>query len=106
MNREMRRLQEREERRRKKDEEKAGGRAAKMQRAAAQRKKSELPWYKRLPAFLEDVRQELRRVSWPTRDQMIVFTSITLITSTVLTLVVFGLDIAMKEAVFFVVGRT
>ncbi|MPZ53318.1 MAG: preprotein translocase subunit SecE [Acidimicrobiia bacterium] len=106
MNREMRRLQEREERRRKKEEAKAGGRVAKAQRAASQSKASKLPWYKRIPAFLGDVRQELKRVSWPTRDQMIVFTTVTLITTTTLTLVVFGLDVVMKEAVFWVVGRT
>lgn len=102
----MRRLQERQERQRKKEEAKSGGRAARAQRAAAQRKPSELPWYKRLPAFLSDVRQEMKRVSWPTRDQMVVFTTVTLITTTVLTLVTFGFDVVMKEAVFWLVGNT
>jgi hypothetical protein len=37
---------------------------------------------------------------------MIAFTTVTLITSTVLTGVVFGLDIGMKELVFWLVARS
>jgi hypothetical protein len=37
---------------------------------------------------------------------MIAFTTVTLITSTVLTGVVFGLDIVMKEFVFWLVSRS
>ena len=37
---------------------------------------------------------------------MIAFTTVTLITTLALTLVVFGLDVAMKEVVLFVVQRS
>jgi preprotein translocase SecE subunit len=48
----------------------------------------------------------MRKVTWPTRDQMIAFTAVTLITSTVLTAVVFGLDVVMKEFVFWLLTRS
>lgn len=57
--------------------------------------------WSRLRNYLHEVRQELKKVTWPTRDQMVAFTSVTVITSVVLTFVIFGLDIVMKEAVFW-----
>ena len=107
MNREMRRLQEREERRRKKEEAK-GSRA---QRKAAQiQSRSSAPaerksFFNRLRDYLHEVRQELRKVTWPTREQMIAFTTVTVITSVVLTAVIFGLDVVAKESVLWLVER-
>jgi preprotein translocase subunit SecE len=60
----------------------------------------------RLREYLHEVRQELRKVTWPTREQMVAFTAVTVITSTVLTAVIFGLDIVMKEFVFWLVARS
>ena len=57
------------------------------------------PIWVRLGNFLHEVRQELKKVSWPSREQMVAFTAITLVVTTVLTLIVFALDVAMKEAV-------
>jgi preprotein translocase subunit SecE len=59
-----------------------------------------------LREYLHEVRQELRKVTWPTREQMIAFTAVTVITSVVLTAVVFGLDVIMKEFVFWLVDRS
>lgn len=104
MNREMRRLQEREERRQKKQE---GGTRAQRKAAALQSRSQpaaeKKPFYTRLKHYLHEVRQELRKVTWPTQDQMIAFTTVTVITSVVLTGVIFGLDVAMKEFVLFLV---
>jgi preprotein translocase subunit SecE len=107
MNREMRRMQEREERLQKKGDsgrDKAARRAsaAQSKTPAAERKSL----WARLRDYLHEVRQELRKVTWPTREQMIAFTTVTVITTTVLTAVVFGLDIAMKEFVFWLVARS
>ncbi len=105
MNREMRRLQEREERRKKKQEE-SGGKAQRKAAAmhsktpATQERKS---FFRRLLDYLHEVRQELRKVTWPTRDQMIAFTTVTVITSAVLTGVIFGLDVAAKQFVLWLV---
>ncbi len=107
MNREMRRLQEREERRKKKDEAKgsrAQRKAAQIQArgtAPAERKS----FFNRLRDYLHEVRQELRKVTWPTREQMVAFTTVTVITSAALTAVIFGLDVVAKEAVIWLVER-
>lgn len=112
MNREMRRLVEREERLNKKKTGAAatGGRRAARQAnspgAAARRPATERKSIVvRITQFFKEVRVELRRVSWPSRQQMIAFTAVTLITSIVLTVVVFGLDIGLKELVLFGVKR-
>jgi preprotein translocase subunit SecE len=107
MNREMRRMMEREERRQKKQgEREGGGRAAAAQRAAAvaHTKGEKKPLLKRLAQFIREVRVELKKVSWPTRDQMVAFTVVTLVTSTALTALVFGLDAGLKELVFIAIG--
>ncbi|MCI0679005.1 MAG: preprotein translocase subunit SecE [Actinobacteria bacterium] len=108
MNREMRRLQEAEERRRKRQEatgpSRAERRAAALQarpQPAAERRS----FPRRLRDYLHEVRVELRKVTWPTRDQMVVFTTVTLITTVVLTGVVFGLDVVAKQAVLWLVDR-
>lgn len=95
MNREMRRLQAREERRQKKNEQdrRTPGRQA-------QQKKDDLPFFQRLVRFLKEVRTELQRVSWPTREQMVAFTTVTLITTVTLTLLVFVLDLGFRRGVF------
>jgi preprotein translocase subunit SecE len=103
MNREMRRLMEREERRQKKqqkDGRRPSGPVMRRPGAPGERKSA----WQRLLHFLREVRVELKRVSWPTRQQMVNFTTVTLITSLALTLVIFALDVALKEAVLFVIG--
>jgi preprotein translocase subunit SecE len=106
MNRQMRRLQEKEERRRKKQDEAAGGRT--NRRAAAVQARQQAPSeHKPLPQrirdYLHEVRVELRKVTWPTREQMIAFTTVTVITTVILTGIVFGFDVAAKQAVLWLV---
>ncbi len=108
MNREMRRLQEAEERRRKKAEETgpspAQKRAAAMQ-SRAQGTGERKSFFRRIGEYLHEVRVELRKVTWPNREQMIAFTTVTLITTAVLTAVVFGLDVVAKQAVIWLIER-
>ena len=108
MNREMRRLMEREERLQKRDQGKGGsGKGPRAPRsggpgnggAAGGPVVERKPIWARLANFLHEVRQELKKVSWPSREQMVAFTAITLVVTSALTLIVFGLDVAMKEAV-------
>ena len=104
MNREMRRLMEREERLQKRDQGKgAAGKGPRTRTpnagAAGGPVVERKPIWVRLGNFLHEVRQELKKVSWPSREQMIAFTAITLVVTSALTLIVFGLDVAMKEAV-------
>lgn len=104
MNREMRRLQEREERRKKKEE--GGGKAARKAsqiQARSQAPTERMSLFRRIAGYLHEVRVELKKVTWPTRDQMIAFTAVTVITSVVLTGVIFGFDIAAKQATLWLV---
>jgi preprotein translocase subunit SecE len=102
----MRRLMEREERLQKREGKGGSGKGPRAPRPGGpgssgtggpvvERK----PVWVRLATFLHEVRQELKKVSWPSREQMIAFTAITLVVTSALTLIVFGLDVAMKEAV-------
>ncbi len=95
MNREMRRMAEREERRKKQQ---------------GDRRRSALPGspggdgsitgrWARLVQFLREVRVELSRVNWPNRRQMVAFTTVTVITTGVLTGYVFLVDLALSRSV-------
>lgn len=94
MNREMRRFSQKEERRQKNQERK------RPQRKPGGKPEDRKSLFRRFTGFMHEVRVELERVSWPTREQMIAFTSVTVITSTVLTLLVFGMDLGLREGVF------
>lgn len=107
MNRQMRRLVEREERRKKKQGK--DGRKRRVDRAVSTRGKRKPggerpPFFSRLGIFLREVRTELARVSWPTRRQLLNFTVVTVVTAAVLTLVIFGLDVALKQIVLYLLG--
>ena len=103
MNREQRRLMEREERRNKAGQEGTSRREQAMARAAAPATER-VGFFRRIVTFLHDVRLEMKKVSWPTQQQMIAYTSVTVITSAALTLFIFGLDVALKQVVLFFVG--
>jgi preprotein translocase subunit SecE len=105
-NRQIRRLQEVEERRRKKESEgqtKAQRRAAAMTNRAAPERGERASFVARIGDYLHEVRVELRKVTWPTREQMIAFSSVTLITTAALTVITFGFDAAAKELVLTLV---
>ena len=106
MNRETRRMIEREERLQKtKDKgEKKGAAARAAARAGAPAATAEKkPFFRRIADYLHEVRVEMRKVSWPTSEQMVVFTAVTIITSVALTLLIFGLDFGLKNAVLWVI---
>ena len=105
MNRQMRRLQESEDRRRKKENEgtsRAQRKAAAMQSRVPEQGERKA-FLARIRDYLHEVRVELKKVTWPTREQMIAFTTVTLITSAVLTGVIFGFDVAAKQFVLWLV---
>lgn len=104
MNREMRRLSEREERRSKKGQGGGRGRGpsapvGKGSKGGAPKPADRPSLWARLSHFLREVRVELNRVNWPTRQQMIAFTSVTLITTVALTGVIFVLDFTFRQTI-------
>ena len=104
MNRETRRRSERGERRNNKSEDNGKASSAARRAAAAKSgppaKASERPGiWARLIQFLREVRVELSRVAWPTRQQMVAFTTVTLITSISLSIVIFAMDYGMRRSI-------
>jgi preprotein translocase subunit SecE len=69
--------------------------SASSRRAAAveQRKKTGVR------QFLKEVRQELKKVLWPTRRELVTYTIVVLVTVIVLTSYVFGLDVLFSRFV-------
>jgi preprotein translocase subunit SecE len=84
MNRELRRLQEKEEKRAK------DRRAAMLQN----RRRKERVGFRQ---FLSEVRTELKRVAWPGSREVITFTVVTLVTAGFVTLYTFALDLTLKQ---------
>jgi preprotein translocase subunit SecE len=101
MNRQTKRMQERADRASKKagTDRKAAPQAT-ARRAATQEKA------KRTGAlvFLREVRQELKKVDWPSRRELISYTVVVLATIVVLTTYVFGLDFLFSRAILNLLG--
>jgi preprotein translocase subunit SecE len=97
MNRQMKRMQQRQGKNA--PERKAA--AATARRSAAQEKK------KRTPArqFLKEVRQELRKVDWPTREETMSYSIVVLVTVIVLTTFVFFVDLGFSKAIVNLFGN-
>ncbi len=85
MNREMRRLQAKEDER-----------AKKKRSERAQPKKKERVGIRQ---YFREVRQELKKVAWPSREELTTYSIVVFAVTAVLTLFVFGLDWAFSKAV-------
>ena len=98
MNRQMKRMQERQERRAK------GSVAERREAAATSARRSAAPTEKKkrtgVRQFLKEVRQELRKVDWPSRRELISYTIVVLVTVIVMTSLVFGLDFVFSKLIF------
>jgi preprotein translocase subunit SecE len=56
--------------------------------------------------FLKEVRQELKKVNWPTREELTAYTIVVLVSVVVLTSFVFGLDYAFSKGVLRLFGTS
>jgi preprotein translocase subunit SecE len=92
VNRELRRLSEKEE-----------DRARKRRQGVPQKRKKERVGPRQ---FLREVRQELKKVAWPSRRETQTFSTAVIVSSGFVALVVFGLDIAFKEGILFLLGQS
>lgn len=93
MNREMRRLQAKEEERAKKK------RADTSRPQKKSKKTQDLSFFQRTVKYFREVRQELKKVAWPSREELITYSVVVFGMTTILTLVVFGLDWAFNKLV-------
>ena len=55
--------------------------------------------------FLKEVRQELKKVAWPSRQELWAYTVVVLVSVVVLTAFVFGLDYAFSKGVLHLFGN-
>ncbi|MGH2594765.1 MAG: preprotein translocase subunit SecE [Actinomycetota bacterium] len=107
MNRQMKRMQERQERKRGSVAERreaattSARRGANAPAARGEGKK------KRTGArqFLKEVRQELRKVDWPTRRELASYTVVVLVTVIVMTSLVYGLDFIFSKVILNVLAN-
>ncbi|MBI4729299.1 MAG: preprotein translocase subunit SecE [Acidobacteria bacterium] len=63
------------------------------------------PFRRRTVAFVKEARNELRKVAWPSRGEVLTYTVVVLVSVTFITLVVFGFDFAFGKSIFRLYGR-
>jgi len=56
--------------------------------------------------FLKEVRQELRKVAWPSRKELVGYTIVVLVAVVFLTTLVFGMDLTFSKVVLRVFGAS
>ena len=89
----MRRLQAKEEERAKKR------RADKSRPQKKSHKDDDLSFFARSMKYFREVRQELKKVAWPSREELTTYTVVVFGMTTVLTGVVFALDWGFSKLV-------
>jgi preprotein translocase subunit SecE len=97
MNRQMKRAQEKAERLQKGSGVDRRAAPQTTTRRAAQQEKRKRTGARQ---FLREVRLELKKVDWPTRKELITYTIVVLVTITVLTSFVFGIDWVFAKLIF------
>jgi len=100
----MKRMQERQERRAK------GSVAERREAAQTSVRRGSTPAEgkkKRAGArqFLKEVRQELKKVDWPSRRELVSYTIVVLVTVVVMMSLVFGLDFVFSKLIFDVLAN-
>ncbi len=76
-------------------------RAKKRRQAATPRQRKERVGFQQ---FIREVRQELKKVAWPTRSETTTYTVVVLIVTVVLTAITFGLDLVLKRGILQILG--
>jgi preprotein translocase subunit SecE len=94
----MRRLQAKEEERAKK--KRADG--SRPQKKPS--KDQDLSFFARMNKYMREVRQEMKKVAWPSREELTTYTVVVFGMTTILTIIVFGLDWALNKAVINVLN--
>ena len=94
----MRRLQAKEEERAKKK------RAAAPRPQRKSKKAQDLNLFQQTVKYFREVRQELKKVAWPSREELATYSVVVFGMTTILTLVVFGMDWAFNKLIINVLN--
>ena len=58
---------------------------------------------KRIPAFFKEVKEELKKVNWSSRRELISAAILVVVVSALLTLYIAGIDLGLSKAVQFII---
>jgi preprotein translocase subunit SecE len=89
----------------------SGGTVTKARRKAdgkdtrADKKSDKVGFFGRIGRFIREVVAELRKVIWPTRNELLTYTAVVVMFVTVMLTIVAGLDFAYAKGVLFVFGN-
>jgi preprotein translocase subunit SecE len=75
---------------------------AENEKPAPEREKSSGGWFDRARRFLSEVRNEMGRVSWPSRREVWATTLVVILTSAVFGLYLFLVDLGLSAAIGWV----
>jgi len=64
-----------------------------------------LGWWGRASDFISEVRNEMKRVTWPSRREVYATTLVVIITSAFFGVYLFGVDLALNRIVRFIFDR-
>jgi preprotein translocase subunit SecE len=64
-----------------------------------------LGWFQRAGEFLQEVRNEMKRVTWPSQREVYATTVVVILFSVLFGLYLFGVDIALSRGVEWVITR-
>jgi preprotein translocase subunit SecE len=64
-----------------------------------------LGWFRRAGEFLQEVRNEMKRVTWPSQREVYATTVVVILFSVLFGLYLFGVDIALNNAVQWLFNR-
>ena len=64
-----------------------------------------LGWWQHAREFLSEVRNEMKRVTWPSQREVYATTVVVILTSVFFGLYLFGVDLLLNNAVRWVFGR-
>jgi preprotein translocase subunit SecE len=67
--------------------------------------KGPLGWFPRAGEFLREVRNEMKRVTWPSQREVYATTVVVILTSVFFGIYLFGVDIALNNAVQWLFHR-
>jgi preprotein translocase subunit SecE len=91
LNRELRRVQERSKQTAQKQ------RQAQRKKAADKKKAEKKSFWQRTVQFLRDVRIEMKKVIWPSRQEVINYTVVVIVTVTVVATFILALDMVLSR---------
>jgi preprotein translocase subunit SecE len=63
-----------------------------------------LGFFSRMALFLRQVMFELRKVVWPTKEQMVTYTAVVVVFVIIMGLIIAALDFAFVQIVLFIFG--